>query len=375
MERFDFLAHDWHDGRLLRGGLLSRAPDDELQALVEDAARATGAPIATVSLLLRRTQFFRAHVGLPPDLAQTRTTDRCVSFCQVAAKTGEVLEVEDAERDSRIPRTLVESHGVRAYLGVPVRVGDEIVGTLCVLDVNPRRFSAESRRALEALAQQVEHRLAALSGADDDCAQLADVGVTTLRGAVSELQNDIAIARVAALEITGRIHALERLQGASDGNATANEVLADASHAIGDLSAVLEKLESSARAAQRVLEAADERLDAEGDASLGEIVDLAAAIAGGVPYRWVDGDDAARAPRTRSTATLAIAFSALAEPTRRSGRAIVLRPMSDARGMCVRLRVEAADADAAVQALSASGRHGDAWRADSDLVVRLGRPA
>ena len=53
-------------------------------------------------------------------------------------------EVEDATREEELPQALVERYGVRAYLGIPVRIDQSVVGTLCVLDVEKRGFAPDS---------------------------------------------------------------------------------------------------------------------------------------------------------------------------------------------------------------------------------------
>ena len=79
MDRLDLLGKGKRE-RLaaMSGGVLSPGLDAELQGIVTEAAAATQSPIGLVSLVLDHTQFFRAHVGLPPELAATRSTDRDV---------------------------------------------------------------------------------------------------------------------------------------------------------------------------------------------------------------------------------------------------------------------------------------------------------
>jgi hypothetical protein len=49
-------------------GLLAEAEDTELQTIVNDAAGGLSTPIALVTLVLERIQFFKAHYGLPQDI-------------------------------------------------------------------------------------------------------------------------------------------------------------------------------------------------------------------------------------------------------------------------------------------------------------------
>jgi len=142
--------------------LLNLDADAFLDACVEEAARLADAPVALVTLVLRHVQLFRAHRGLPPDLALSCATSRRSSFCQVVVRDERPLVIEDAPRDARVPQDLVDLYGIRAYAGVPVRVGGQPVGSLCVIDVTPRRFSGAVVEALGALAEKVGVRLAEL---------------------------------------------------------------------------------------------------------------------------------------------------------------------------------------------------------------------
>lgn len=156
------------DGRRLRGltrDLLAGQPDEVLQTIVAAAAARTGAPIALVSLVLDDIQFFKAHHGLPPDLAEIRGTARDMSFCQLVVRDDDQVEIEDARMRPDVPQALVDAYGIRSYLGAPIHLEDQPLGSLCVIDVHPRTFSPADREALGALAREVDARIAELTRA------------------------------------------------------------------------------------------------------------------------------------------------------------------------------------------------------------------
>ncbi|MBK6513986.1 MAG: GAF domain-containing protein [Polyangiaceae bacterium] len=160
MERFDALAEK-SDERLLvlTGEALSRAPDAELQRIVAEVAEALEMPTALVSLVLTRTQYFRAQVGLPPDLANVAATDRDVSFCQFVVRDEAPLVVEDAKDDPKFPQLLVNEFGVRSYVGAPLHVGGAVVGSLCAMDSRPRTYSPGDVARMQAFAERASRRL------------------------------------------------------------------------------------------------------------------------------------------------------------------------------------------------------------------------
>ncbi|WP_437743400.1 GAF domain-containing protein [Sorangium sp. So ce1504] len=158
----------------LRGALLRADADAILDACVVRAAKLARSPIAVVSLLVRHVQLLRAQHGLPLELAVSCATSRSNSFCQLVVLDEVPLIVDDALRDERVPKELVESYGIRAYAGVPVRAHGHVLGALCVLDVVPRRFDQRIVGALEQLAIDVSGRLSALTLSDAPLAS-ADV--------------------------------------------------------------------------------------------------------------------------------------------------------------------------------------------------------
>jgi len=131
-----------------------RAYDDiaSLACLVCDA------PVATVTLVDRDRQWFKASIGL-----EHVQTSRSESICSLAIRTPQQLfEVRDVLADPDIPMRPTDQHGqlLRFYAGMPVLAADgRALGTVCVLDHMPRTLTRMQREGLEALARQTEHLL------------------------------------------------------------------------------------------------------------------------------------------------------------------------------------------------------------------------
>jgi hypothetical protein len=163
MDSIDALGNSPERRAAFSRELLAETQDAELQSIVESAARSLATPISLVSLVLDHVQFFKAHYGLPADLAASRATSRDVSFCQFVVRDGDVFEVSDAATDQRVPQHLVKEYGIQSYLGVPIHAGDIVAGSLCVIDSKPRAFSDQERQELMKLAKRVDERLAKLT--------------------------------------------------------------------------------------------------------------------------------------------------------------------------------------------------------------------
>jgi signal transduction histidine kinase/GAF domain-containing protein/ActR/RegA family two-component response regulator len=136
--------------------LLDTPSDPVLDGLVRCAAEVTGCPISIVSLLSHDRQWFKARVGL--DATQT---PRDWAFCGHAILGDTLFEVPDALNDARFADNPLVTGGprVRYYAGVPLRVGDHRLGTLCVIDREPRCLNEVQRGRLEDIAASVSHWL------------------------------------------------------------------------------------------------------------------------------------------------------------------------------------------------------------------------
>jgi len=208
-------------------GLLAEAEDTELQTIVNDAAGGLSTPIALVTLVLERIQFFKAHYGLPEDLAISRATERDVSFCQFVVRDGEPFEVENAEEDERVPQHLVKRYGVKAYLGIPVKVNKVVAGSLCVIDTKARTFSDDERQKLTELAGLVSQRLEVLSAQRTSprlsLAQRAvSPSFTELRESFELVRNSAAQGRIASSTLKSLLRLLIHTQ--TEGVATPGAV-------------------------------------------------------------------------------------------------------------------------------------------------------
>ena len=132
-------------------GVLDTPAEPEFDGLVQAAALVCGTSISLLSLVDRERQWFKAASGLP----EPRETPRALSFCAHAILDDATLVVPDLQADPRFAdNPLVTGHpDLRFYAGVPLRLaGGPRVGTLCVLDPQPRQLDAGQREVLAHLA-------------------------------------------------------------------------------------------------------------------------------------------------------------------------------------------------------------------------------
>lgn len=142
---------------LLALRILDTAPEERFDRVTRLAARMFGVPMAVVSLVDSDRQWFKSKVGLAIE-----GSPREDAFCNVTIQQPDVYVVEDARADDLFKANpfVVENPHVRFYAGQPIssRSGHRI-GTLCLLDREPRTFSDAEKALLRDLAQWVEKEM------------------------------------------------------------------------------------------------------------------------------------------------------------------------------------------------------------------------
>ncbi|MEJ7796627.1 MAG: GAF domain-containing SpoIIE family protein phosphatase, partial [Nocardioides sp.] len=99
-------------------------------------------------------QRFPGASGLPSPEAEQRATPLSHSICQHVVTSAAPLVIEDTQADERVRTNgAVVELGVSAYAGVPLTDDrGNVLGSLCALDVVPRRWTAGQLQDLEDLA-------------------------------------------------------------------------------------------------------------------------------------------------------------------------------------------------------------------------------
>lgn len=138
-------------------GILDTGREDRFERIVRVAAYVSECPVVAISLVDEDRQWFKAKRGLA-----VNQTGRSESICGHAIHQLEPFIIEDTLNDRRFDdNPLVTGPPyIRFYAGFPFSLDSEhLLGTLCVIDHQPRKLTEACQRALLDLASIVEHEL------------------------------------------------------------------------------------------------------------------------------------------------------------------------------------------------------------------------
>jgi predicted PurR-regulated permease PerM/methylmalonyl-CoA mutase cobalamin-binding subunit len=141
---------------LVRLNLANGTREEIFDRITKKLARIFEVPIALITFIDRDHQWFKSQIGLPEEIAEAQQTSRELSVCGHVIANDEILVVEDLSRDRRFANNpLLRDRGLRFYAGVPLRSNNLPIGSLCILDIKPRRMSEREKRLLEVIAEDV----------------------------------------------------------------------------------------------------------------------------------------------------------------------------------------------------------------------------
>jgi GAF domain-containing protein len=137
--------------------LLDSAADEAFDRLAKLAAKLLNAPVALISLVDDERQFFKSCVGLAEPWRSARETPLSHSFCRHALNSPEPLVIEDARTHPLVRDNLaIRDLDVAAYAGVPlITSSGHALGTLCVIDHQPRSWTSDQIETLKTLTAAV----------------------------------------------------------------------------------------------------------------------------------------------------------------------------------------------------------------------------
>ncbi|MDG4582789.1 MAG: PAS domain S-box protein [Candidatus Competibacter sp.] len=155
MQKPEFPADEAQRLQALRAlEVLDTLPEERYDRLTRIARRMFKTSITLVSLVDAERQWFKSRQGL-----DATETPRDISFCGHAILENRIFHIPDATQDPRFADNplVAGAPNIRLYAGAPLSTVDgHRVGTLCIIDDQPRHLTAEELQALRDLADCVE---------------------------------------------------------------------------------------------------------------------------------------------------------------------------------------------------------------------------
>jgi len=141
--------------------LLDTEPEERFERYIRIARRTFNVPVAFISLVDVKRQWFKACEGL-----SISETSRDISFCAYTILANQPLIVPDAYEDARfVNNSLVKGPPyIRFYAGNPLKgPHGHRVGSFCIVDFVPRQMDDANIKLLEDLAflvsEEVNHTI------------------------------------------------------------------------------------------------------------------------------------------------------------------------------------------------------------------------
>lgn len=146
--------------------VLDSEPEEAFDSLVRIAALICDMPVSLITLIDSDRSWFLAQTGRP---GERRESPRETTFCAHTILGDDILEVADTRADARFVDNpaVTDTPGIRFYAGAPLVLSNGAhIGTLCLVDQQPRQLSEAQREGLRHLAniavQALEGRRALL---------------------------------------------------------------------------------------------------------------------------------------------------------------------------------------------------------------------
>ena len=138
--------------RLRKYDLIGLGKESDFDIFAQSAVALTGCAAALVAVMEEDSQRIQSCIGLDLD-----SVDRKDTVCQYTILSSEALIIPDTALDERTSgNPLIRAGGIRFYAGVPIQDREGFaLGTLCVIDYEPRHLTGGQIESLHALAKAI----------------------------------------------------------------------------------------------------------------------------------------------------------------------------------------------------------------------------
>ncbi|MGQ0663510.1 MAG: GAF domain-containing protein [Pseudomonadota bacterium] len=146
-------------GALANFEILDTAPELAYDEVAQLAAQISGCPVAIIGMIDSKREWLKAKYGLPPQFVEV---PREITVCSTTICQIDLLVVPDLTKDERFRDypMVAGQPNLRFYCGAPlINPQGFALGSLCIIDFEPREIAFEQAEAIRRLARQVVGQL------------------------------------------------------------------------------------------------------------------------------------------------------------------------------------------------------------------------
>jgi len=180
-------------------------------ALTQLAVRLLGVPASFVAVVGPQADRYPSQFGMPASLGSPAAIVGR-SFCHYTLALDRMVVIADTHADATLRAVpTVDSLGVRAYVGVPLHVGAEAIGSFCVIDTVPRQWDELALATIAQMAAAAEreltlHRALSLQAAESARAnQLAQQREALVAAVAHDLRTPLQVVQLVSRQLQQRL--------------------------------------------------------------------------------------------------------------------------------------------------------------------------
>lgn len=131
--------------------------EERFDVITRIATKLFNVPVALITLIDKNRIWFKSKQGV-----NKSEIPRDNSFCEYTISEPKLLIIEDINNDPRFKDSIAakNNNDIRFYAGYPITINKNIiVGTFCLIDHKPRKFTALEHTLIKELAYMVEIQL------------------------------------------------------------------------------------------------------------------------------------------------------------------------------------------------------------------------
>jgi diguanylate cyclase (GGDEF)-like protein len=191
--------------------VLDTSHEERFDRVTRMAKRMFGVSISLVSLIDEDRQWFKSKQGI-----EVAEMSRDISFCGHAINQDGLFIVPDARVDTRFYDNplVTETPKIRFYAGCPLKIRDGVnIGTLCLLDQQPKEMGEEDQLLLKDLGAMIEQEIKSI--------QLATLDELTLisnrRGFLTLVEHSVKMCKRKQISMSFLLFDLNKFKMINDG--------------------------------------------------------------------------------------------------------------------------------------------------------------